>query len=396
MEFGYTDEEQAFRDRVRDFLKRNPPERFPVDGMDGGYGSGAHSRAFLEALGAEGFISLTWPHEQGGAAQPFTLKLVLLEELAAAGAPFGPLSGIDQASDAFMKYGSERLRGELLPRCAHGEVTFWQGFSEPNAGSDLLALATSAVREGDDWILNGHKIWSSHAGVSDYGLVLARTDPHAHRHRGISMFVIANDTPGLDIRPIMSMAGEVYHYEVFLDDVRVANDYLLGGANEGFTQLLKGLDSDRFWGRFYKAPALKRLLDQLIDYANNHERGGAKLSQDTEVRRRFARLAADIEVLRTLFWRVGWMIETGTPTPYETALYKVYADETGQRLAAFGMELLGAYGPLARGSAWEVLGGQIRHLYLTSMGQTIAGGTSEVLRTTAATRGLGLPRAARS
>ena len=395
MEFGYSDEEQAFRKQVQEFLVGNPPESFPVDGMDGGYGSGPHSRAFLRALGDAGFISLTWPKQFGGAERPFNLKLVLLEELAAAGAPFGPLGGLDQASDAFISYGSPRLRQELLPRCAEGDILFWQGFSEPNAGSDLLALSTRAVRDGDQWVINGHKIWSSHAGVCDFGLVLARTDADARRHHGISMFVVGNDTPGVDIRPIMSMAGDVYHYEVFLDNVEVRHDYLLGGENQGFTQLLKGLDSDRFWGRFYKAPALKRLLDELVDYANQHERGGARLSLDTEVRRRFARLATDIQVLHTLFWRVGWMIRTGVPTPFETALYKVYADETGQKLAAFGMELLGAYGPLASGSPWEVLDGRIRHLYLTSMGQTIAGGTSEVLRSTAATRGLGLPRAGR-
>ncbi|MCZ6887105.1 MAG: acyl-CoA dehydrogenase family protein [Gammaproteobacteria bacterium] len=395
MEFGYTDEELAFRERVREFLVNNPPETFSVDGMDGGYGSGPHSRAFMRALGAEGFIDLTWPEQFGGAGRPFFLKLVLLEELAAAGAPFGPLGGLDQASDAFMKYGSSSLQQALLPRCARGEVVFWQGFSEPNAGSDLLSLTTEAVRDGDEWVINGHKIWSSHAGICDFGLVLARTDGAARRHHGISMFVVANDLPGVDIRPIVSLTGEVYHYEVFLDDVRVDQDYLLGGENRGFTQLLKGLDSDRFWGRFYKAPALKRLLDQLVDYANHHEHGGMRLSHDGEVRRRFARLAVDIQVLHTLFWRLGWMIKTGVPTPFETALYKVYADETGQKLAAFGMELLGAYGPLAAGSRWEALDGRIRHFYLTSMGQTIAGGTSEVLRTTVATRGLGLPRAGR-
>ena len=395
MEFGYSDEQQGFREQVRGFLRDNPPADFRADGMDSGYGSGPHSRDFLRALGNEGFISLTWPETFGGAQRPFSLKLVLLEELAAAGAPFGPLSGLDQASDSIMKYGSDGLRADLLPRCARGDVMFWQGFSEPNAGSDLLSLTTTAVRDGDDWVINGHKIWSSHAGVCDFGLVLARTDVAARRHKGISMFVVSNEAPGVDIRPIMSMAGEVYHYEVFLDDVRVHPDFLLGGENEGFSQLLKGLDSDRFWGRFYKAPALKRLLGQLVDYANQHERSGQPLARDTEVRRRFARLATDIEVLRTLFWRVGWMIENDVPTPYETALYKVYADETGQRLAAFGMELLGSYGTLAAGSPWEALEGRIRHLYLTSMGQTIAGGTSEVLRNTTATRGLGLPRGGR-
>jgi 3-oxocholest-4-en-26-oyl-CoA dehydrogenase alpha subunit len=360
--------------------------------MDAGYGSGAHSRAFLRALAQQGWLSMTWPRELGGHERPLMYKLILLEELAAAGAPFGPLAGCDQTADAIIRYGSERLRRELLPRIARGEATFWQGFSEPDAGSDLLSLKTEAVRAGDDYVLTGHKIWSSHAGISTHGLVLARTNSRAAAHRGISMFVVDNTTPGLDIRPIRSMTGEVYHYEVFLDRVRVPGEYLLGAENEGFVQLLQGLDTDRFWGRFYKAPALRRVLGELVEYANATIRGGVPLARDPMVRRELASLATHIEVLRLLFYRTGWMIQERLPTPYESALGKVMADETGQKLAAVGMELLGLYGPLTAGSRWAALRGRIQHLYQTSLGHTIAGGTSEILRTTVATRGLGLPR----
>jgi alkylation response protein AidB-like acyl-CoA dehydrogenase len=288
------------------------------------------------------------------------------------------------------------LQHEVLPRIARGEVTFWQGFSEPNSGSDLLSLQTHAVHDGDDYVLNGRKIWSSHAGIGTYGLVIARTNAQAPRHQGLSMFVVSNDTPGLDIRPIRSMTGEVYHYEVFLDAVRVPKDLLLGKEDEGFLQLLKGLDTDRFWGRFYKAPALKRLLQDLVAYANTTQRHGRPLAADPVVRRQLASLATDIEVLRMLFYRNGWLIREDLPTPYESALNKVFADETGQKLAALGMELLGLYGPLKPGSRWARLHGKIQHIYQTSLGHTIAGGTSEVLRTTVAIRGLGLPREPRA
>ncbi len=281
----------------------------------------------------------------------------------------------------------------MLPRIARGEATFWQGFSEPGAGSDLLSLTTEARRDGDHWVIDGHKIWSSHAGIATYGLVLARTDPTAKRHQGLSMFVVDNRTPGMDIRPIRSMTGGVYHYEVFLDGVRVAADYLLGREHQGFAQLLKGLDTDRFWGRFYKAPYLRRVLDQLVTYANTATRHGAPLSRDPVVRRQLAVLATEIEALRMLFYRAGWMIETGRPITYESALAKVMADETGQKLAALGMELLGPFGPLTAGSRWAKLGGAIQHMYQTSLGHTIAGGTSEILRGTVAVRGLGLPKA---
>lgn len=393
MDFGFSAEELAFAGDVRAFLRRHPPDSFRIDGMDAGYGSGAHSHAFMRALAAQGWLTMTWPRTFGGQERPRTLKLILLEELALAGAPFGPLAGCDQTAESIMRYGSARLREEVLPKIGRGEATFWQGFSEPDAGSDLLSLKTDARRDGGDYVIRGHKIWSSHAGIADYGLVLARTSREARRSHGLSMFVVANCTSGMDIRPIRNLTGGVYHYEVFLDEVRVPADLLLGREGEGFTQLLGGLDTDRFWGRFYKAPALKRLLGKLVEHANTTTRGGAPLAHDPGVRRALAGLAAEIEALRLLFYRIGWMLEHGEAVRYESALAKVMADELGQKLAAVGLDLLGVHGPLRAGSAEARLGGEIQHAYLTSLGHTIAGGTSEILRSTVATRGLGLPSA---
>src|SRR5262249_40000655 len=259
MNFDFTAAEHAFADEVRRFIRANPPETFAVDGMDAGYGSGANSRAFMRALGAQGWLSMCWPKSLGRPQQ----QLVLMEELALAGAPFGPLAGVWQTADAIIELGTERLRRDVLPAIARGEATFWQGYSEPDAGSDLLALKTEARRDGDHWVIRGHKIWSSHAGIESHGLVFARTNREARRSRGFSMFVVANGTQGMDIRPIRSMTGEVYHHEVFMDDVRVPADLMLGAPGEGFQALLNGLDADRFWGRFYKAPALARVLRQL-------------------------------------------------------------------------------------------------------------------------------------
>lgn len=391
MEFGFTTEERDFAEEVRAFLRAHPPESFPEEGMDAGYGSGPHSRAFLQALGSRGWLSMSWPRRYGGRERPMIRKLILLEELAAGGAPFGPLAGCDQVAEAIIGYGSETLRRELLPRIARGLATFWQGFSEPDAGSDLLSLRTRARRDGDHYVVDGHKIWSSHAGIADFGLVLARTDPASSRHRGLSMLVVDNRLPGMDIRPIRNMTGKVYHYEVFLDGVRVPADHLLGRENEGFAQLLKGLDTDRFWGRFYKPPWMRRILAELVEYANATAVRGAPLGRDPVIRRRLAEIATDIAALRLYFYRIGWMIERGVPVTAESPLAKVMVDETGQKLMALGMEMLGVYGPLGEGSRWAKLGGRIQHHYQTSLGQTIAGGTSEILRTTVATRGLGLP-----
>src|SRR5215510_11975734 len=375
MNFDFTEAEQAFAEEVRGFLRANPPETFAIDGMDAGYGSGANSRAFMRALGAQGWLSMCWPQAFGGREQPMFMKLVLMEELALAGAPFGPLAGVWQTADAIIEIGTERLRREVLPAIARGEATFWQGYSEPDAGSDLLALKTEARRDGDHWVIHGHKIWSSHAGIATHGLVFTRTSREPRRSRGFSMFVVANDTPGMDIRPIRSLTGGVYHYEVFLDDVRVPAELRLGPEGEGFQALLNGLDSDRFWGRFYKAPALERVLRRLVDHAN-----ATGASKDVGRRRRFAAMAAEIAALRLLFYRAACLLRDGAPISYETAVAKVYADETGQKLARLGMDVLGPWAPLRADAPDAPLGGDISHAYLTSLGHTIAGGTAEILR----------------
>src|SRR2546428_6147171 len=299
----------------------------------------------MKALGGGVWLIMCWREWSVGLSEPMFFKLVLFEELALAGAPFGPLAGAWSTADAIIEYGSERLRREVLPTVARGEATFWQGYSEPDAGSDLLALKTEARRDGDQYVIRGHKIWSSHAGIATHGLVFTRTSREARRSRGFSMFVVPNGTPGMDIRPIRSLTGGVYHYEVFLDDVRVPAELRLGPEGEGFVALLNGLDSDRFWGRFYKAPALERVLRRLVDYANTTRVGEVPLARDPGVRRRLAAMASEIAALRLLFYRAACLLRDGAPISYETAVAKVYADETGQKLARLRLDLLGPWAP---------------------------------------------------
>jgi len=332
-----------------------------------------------------------WPREHGGQARPMSDLLVLLEELAAAGAPFGPLSGCLQVSDSIIRNGSETLQREILPQVARGDATFWQGYSEPDAGSDLLALRTHARLDGDHWVLDGRKIWSSHAGIATYGTVLARTDPASTRQRGLTMLMVDNRLPGMDVRPIRSLTGQIYHCEVFMGGVRVPRDWVMGKPGQGFGPLLKALDDERFSGRFYKAPFLRRILGLLVEYANTPVPGGAPLARDAAVRRRLAHAATEIAALRALFYRAAWLIERGLPATGEVSAAKVMADELGQRVLSLGMELLGQYGILRAGSRWARLRGEIEHQYQTSWGHTLAGGTSEIQRTTIAVRALGLP-----
>lgn len=316
--------------------------------------------------------------------------LVLREELAYAEAPCGSLIVSRGIAQSIIDYGNETLKG-LLPGIARGEIVGWQGLSEPNAGSDLLALETKAVEEDDCYVLNGQKTWSSNAHLAQYGFVLARTDTTVARHRGLSMFVLDNKLPGVTIRPLINMAGNHHHNEVFLDNVRVPKEYLLGEKNKGFNQLLAVMEVDRFWGRFCKAPYLRKLLEQLVQYCKETWRDGVCLAQDPIIKHKLAESAIEIEACRLLFYKIGWLIQRGLAT-YETGMGKALADETGQRLLNKAMQILGPYSQLDTGTRWAPLHAKMQRLYLLAPGHSLAGGTSEMVRNMIALRGLGLPR----
>lgn len=392
MEFGFTPEQEAFRQEVREFIAQYPPESFPAQSEDSGYGTGKWSWEYARKLGERGWLSLVWPREYGGMRRPIMELLVMLEELAYHKAPLESLLMNISIAPTIIEMGNQRLKEEFLPRMAAGEVAFWQGYSEPDAGSDLLSLKTRALEDGDFYVIEGHKTWSSNAHLAQYGFVLARTDPAAPRHKGLTMFIVANGEPGVTVRPILNLAGDHYHNEVFYDGVRVPKDCILGKKNAGFYQLLKGLEADRFWGRFTKPAFCRRMLEELIEYARSTKRDGKLLSQDQLLRQKLAQMAVDIEVCRMLFYRTGWMLDRGIMPTYEASLGKVFADEMGQRLVQLGMEILGPYGPLRGDSRWAGLKGEVQHLYQVSLGQTIAGGTSEIIRNTIARMGLGLPK----
>lgn len=393
MEFGFTPEQEAFRREVRAFIEEHPPDSFPTQSEDAGYGTGRWSWEYTQKLGEKGWLSLIWPRKYGGMERPIMELLIMLEEFAYHRAPIEAILMNISIAPTIIEMGNERMKDEFLPRLARGEIAFWQGYSEPDAGSDLLSLKTRAVADGDFYVIDGHKTWSSNAHIAQYGFVLARTDPDAPRHKGLTMFIVDNEEPGVDVRPILNLAGDHYHNEVFYDSVRVSKDSILGQKNQGFYQLLKGLEADRFWGRFVKPAYCRRTLEELVEYARTTRRGGRPLSQNETLRQKMAQTAADIEVCRTLFYRTGWMMEEGLDLTYEASLGKVFADEMGQRLYQLGMEVLGLYGPLREDSKWARLRGEIQHLYQVSLGQTIAGGTSEIIRNTVARIGLGLPKA---
>jgi hypothetical protein len=320
--------------------------------------------------------------------------LILMEELAYAQAPWHSVSQNFTMGNMVIDIGSDLLKKELLPGIASGEERFWLAMSEPEAGSDLLSLQTRAVEEGDCYVVNGQKVWSSLAERGRYGLLYTKTefDPEARRSQTISLFLLDKDLPGITVRPMINLAGEAHHNEVFLDDVRIPKEYLLGEKNQGLPHMLKSLDYDRFWARFIKPPFCKSVLEQLAQYARETRRDGIVLAKDPIVRHSLAESAIEVEACRLIFWNAGWKMCSGLPFSQEGTMGKVMADEIGQRLFSKGVQMMGPYSQLGEHTKWAPLRAQIQSWYLSSLGHTLAGGTSEIIRNTIATIGLGLPR----
>ena len=335
MDFSLTEKEEAFRQEVREFIRQEPPQQFATE-FPGEYSFGDWSCEYNRRLGAKGWLSMAWPKEYGGQGRTLMEQFIFLEEMVYHKAPILSFLFIDCVARAIINYGSEKLKNELLPQIAKGKLTFWEGFSEPNAGSDLLSLETRAVEDGDVYIINGQKTWNSWAHLADYGFTLARTDPEAPRHKGISAFIIDMKSPGVTVRPLMCMCGTTSFSEIFFDDVQVPKHYLLGEKNRGFPLLLTGLEADRFWARAPMPAGYKRDVEQLVDYVKKTGRKDAPT-----IRQELAEIAIEIEVSRLFGYRAAYMINEGLAMTYEASMLKTFADELGQRLYNTGMRILG-------------------------------------------------------
>jgi alkylation response protein AidB-like acyl-CoA dehydrogenase len=392
MDFSFSRETEDLRQEIRQFIKDYPPEEFPVQAADDFWGNGAYSYEYTRKMGEAGWLSLTWPKEWGGRGRTIIDKMVVAEELAYCRAPSAFNLMLDGMSNHIISHGNDYLREEILPKIAEGSIVFWLALSEPNAGSDLLALQTKAEDRGDVFVVNGQKIWSSRAHLSDYGYLITRTDPNVPRHRGLSMFIVDRKLPGITVEPIINLVGENYHNHVYFDNVEIPKEFLLGKKNEGFFQMLKGLEMDRFWARYQKPAVCKRVLDDLIDYCKNNSRNGRPLYQDTVIRQKLAQTAIEIETCRLAYYRMAWMLDQKIPIRHETALGKTFADEMGQRLMDLGLEIFGLDGQLEEGSKSAPFKGLIEKWYLVCRGHTIAGGTVEVMKDTVARMGLGLSK----
>ncbi|MBI2916446.1 MAG: acyl-CoA dehydrogenase family protein [Chloroflexi bacterium] len=392
MDFAFSPEQDQLRAEVRSFVRKNPPERFPCQIQDEGYGFGGWSREYTRALGATGWLALTWPQKFGGLGRPLRDRFVLLDELAYHRAPQMAHFFNDSVGPSFLVHGTEEQRQRFLPAMARAELLFCTPMSEPNAGSDLLGLQTRAIPQGDGFVLRGQKVWSTGAFLSDWGMTLARTDPEAPRHQGITAFLVDLRSPGVTVRPIADGSGHLSFTEVFYDDVKVPGENVLGGINRGIPMMFDALEGDRLWARCVRASGSQRDLEDLIAYARQTDQGREALRHNPTLRHSLANMAVEIHVCRLLTYRAVCLIDQGKTLVHEASIMKTFADELGQRMAQVAMQLLGAHGLLAQESRRAPFNGRFAYQFVFRPGLTIAGGTSEIQRSTIATRGLGLPR----
>jgi alkylation response protein AidB-like acyl-CoA dehydrogenase len=401
MEFRFNEKEQAFYDEVDAFLRETLPADWASRPMHwpGGYGSGGmgledpESREvliqFRRKMVEKGWVTISWPEAYGGRSYSHMEQAIFDERTSYHRAPVLDVIASGIVGPTLLRVGTEEQKKEWLPRIAAGEINMWLGYSEPNAGSDLAGITTTAVEDGDEYIINGQKVWSSLAHLGGYAWLIARTDPIAPRHRGISYFIVDNKTPGITIRPLINILGRPEFNEVYFDNVRVPKKNLIGEKNKGFYYLMTSLDFERVI--LVGIGGFRRVFEELVDWVKKTERDGSPLGSYPSVRKRLAEIAIKIEIGYGLVWKTAGMLDKGHSPSVEAAALKVVATELSRAMAEAAMDIFGPYALLTRGSEYTPFRGMGPVGYLDCISATIGAGTSEIQRSIIAIRGLGLP-----
>ncbi|HEX8176221.1 MAG TPA: acyl-CoA dehydrogenase [Pyrinomonadaceae bacterium] len=390
MDLNLNPNEQQFRDEFRAWLKANVPPEW----TGGGIGSEdredyiKYLRDWQRTLYEGGWAGISWPKAFGGRGAALVEQAIFQEEMARANAPqlIGTI-GLSLVGPTIIALGTEEQKARYLPKILSGEEIWCQGFSEPNAGSDLAALGTKAVLEGDDFIINGQKIWTSFAQIADWCLLLVRTDTGAAKHKGITCLLLDMRLPGVSVRPLRQMSGDSGFNELFFSNVRVPVTQVLGEINKGWTTAIAALMNERANLGTGVQVIFKRNLEALIERSRTVERNGRPASEDPLVRQKLAQAYLELEILRLNTNRaLTSLSKTGIPGP-EGSTLKLYWSEMNQRTQQTAQEILGHYGQLK-----EFDNGMWEYAYLRSRGNTIEAGTSEIQRNIIAERVLGLPK----
>jgi len=386
MDFRDSEEDERFRLELRAFLDARVPRDLPPADPDAEFD---FLRSWQRTMHAAGWVGIHWPRRYGGRDASATQQAIFAEEMARARAPqLVNRVGINNVGPTLMHFGTEEQKRRYLPGILSGEEIWCQLYSEPGAGSDLAALRTRAELHGDDYLVTGQKVWTSYAQHARWAILLARTSADAPKHRGISYLIVDMESPGIEIRPLRQLTGAVEFNEVFLDAVRVPRANLIGRENEGWQVSQITLAHERGTNFAVKEQVLARIhVDALRDQMREGGRG-----PDGASRQRLAQLFIETEIMRFMNLATLSKLERGETPGAETSIVKTFWADLTQAIGRFGIELLGPYSALMRGSPRAVEGGRFQQQMLFSLAATIAGGTSEINRNIIAQRLLGLPR----
>ncbi len=389
MDLNLTATEQKFRDEFRAWLKANVPPPWKGAVTDENRADNvAYLRKWQRTLFEGGWAGISWPKNYGGRGATLMEQAIFQQELALADAPhlIGTI-GLSLVGPTIIALGTEEQKARYLPKILSGEEIWCQGFSEPNAGSDLAALGAKAVRDGDDFIVNGQKIWTSFAHIAEYCLLLVRTDFESAKHKGLTCLLVDMHSPGIAVRPLRQMSGDSGFNEVFFSNVRVPVTQVLGQINGGWTTAITALMNERANLGTGIQVIFRRNLNALIARSKTIDRNGKPASSDPVVRQKIAQAYLELEILRLNTNRaLTSLSKTKTPGA-EGSIQKIYWSEMNQRTQQIAQEILGPYGQLS-----DFDDGTWQYAYLRSRGNTIEAGTSEIQRNIVAERVLGLPK----
>jgi alkylation response protein AidB-like acyl-CoA dehydrogenase len=394
MDLSFSPEEERFRERVRKFLGDNlPPGWNSTGGRPAGMSQLEFLRDWQRRLAANGFLGMAWPKEYGGQGASQIETAIFNEESARVRAP-GPLNaiGLSMVGPTLMSHGTPEQKERFLGKIMSADEIWCQGFSEPNSGSDVASLSTRAELKGDEFIVNGQKVWTTLAHISQWCMLIARTDPTAPKHRGISCLMVDMKTPGITVKPLRQMTGESEFNEMFFDDVRVPRANLLGPLNEGWRVATTTLMNERGTSALAFVLRYRIVFDEIVDLARKTIRHGRPATQDPLLRQQLAQFHVDLEMMRFTSYRsFSKILKGGDPGPVGS-ISKLAWSELNQRMMEFVIALEGPAGQLMRGSPHAVESGRWQHHFMRSRANTIEAGTSEIQRNIIAERVLGLPK----
>ena len=395
MDFTLTPDQRAFRERVRSWLEANVPAEWKSLGSTEVPRPEAYAflRRWQARLFEGGFIGITWPREYGGQGLTFIEEMILHEEMALQKAPpILNVLGVGMAGPTIIAYGTEAQKKRYPAKILSCEEIWCQGYSEPNSGSDLAALQTRAVKDGDHYVINGQKVWTSLAHMADWMMLLARTDPDAPRHKGITYFLLDMHAPGVTVKPLRQITGDAEFNEVFFDNVRVPEQQVLGEVNNGWAVGLTTLMYERLALGFGLQVRLRIALESLIEMGRRVEKTGRAVTRDPLLRQKLAQLWIDTEALKYTGARAITKLLRGELPGPEASAGKMGWVETHQKLQELAMEIEGPYAQLVKGSDRAIDGGVWQYGFLRSRANSIEGGTTEIQKNIIGERVLGLPK----